>query len=101
MNRPIPAQTKLAARAMGENIATWRKLVGITSNELAAKAGVSRPTISRLESGDPSVSLATFLNVCRSLSILNQVVDATDPYETDLGRARSDQQLPQRVRRPS
>ena len=73
----------------------------MTAEELAAKAAVSRGTISRLESGDPTVSFATILNVCRSLDILDRVVDATDPYETDLGRARSDQKLPQRVRRPS
>ncbi|HIW75948.1 MULTISPECIES: helix-turn-helix domain-containing protein [Gordonibacter] len=101
MKRPVPAQSRLAAKRIGENIATWRKLVGMTAEELAAKAAVSRGTISRLESGDPTVSFATILNVCRSLDILDRVVDATDPYETDLGRARSDQKLPQRVRRPS
>jgi hypothetical protein len=29
---------------------------------------------------------------------LDQAVGALDPYETDLGRARADQRLPQRVR---
>ena len=99
MKRPVPAKTKIAAKQMAESISTWRKLYGITSEQLAEKAGVSRATISKLENGDPSVSLATFLNVCRAMSILDRVVDAVDPYETDLGRARADWSLPQRVRR--
>lgn len=98
MKRPVPVATKLAAKSIGENIATWRKLYNLTAEELADKAGVSRSTISRLENGDPSVNLATFLNVCRCFDSLDAVVQATDPYETDLGRARADQALPKRVR---
>lgn len=98
MKRPTTIKTKLAARQIGENIATWRKLYGLTSQDLADKAAVSRATISRLENGDPTVSFETFLNACRALSTLDAVVGATDPYETDLGRIRADQTLPQRVR---
>ena len=98
MKRPTTVKTKLAAKQIGENIATWRKLYGLTSQQLADKAAVSRATISRLENGDPTVSFETFLNVCRALSSLDAVVEATDPYETDYGRIRADQALPQRVR---
>lgn len=98
MKRPTSPKTKLAAKQIGENIATWRKLYGLTSQDLADKAAVSRATISRLENGDPTVSFETFLNACRALSTLDAVVEATDPYETDLGRIRADQTLPQRVR---
>lgn len=98
MKRPTTIKTKLAAKQIGENIATWRKLYGLTSQDLADKAAVSRATISRLENGDPTVSFETFLNACRALSTLDTVVKATDPYETDLGRIRADQTLPQRVR---
>lgn len=98
MKRPTSPKTKLAAKQIGENIATWRKLYGLTSQDLADKAAVSRTTISRLENGDPTVSFETFLNACRALSTLGAVVEATDSYETDLGRIRADQTLPQRVR---
>lgn len=99
MKRPRSTKTAIASKLIGENIASWRKLYGITSDQLAQKANVSRSTISRLENGDPSVSLKTFLNVCRALTSLDAVVQATDPYETDYGRIRADQALPQRVRR--
>ncbi len=99
MKRPRSTKTAIASKRIGENIASWRKLYSITSDQLAQKANVSRSTISRLENGDPSVSLETFLNVCRALTSLDAVVQATDPYETDYGRIRADQALPQRVRR--
>ena len=98
MKRLSSPTVKLAAKQIGENLATWRKLDNLTSQQLADKAAVSRATISRLENGDPKVSFETFLNVCRALSSLDAVVEATDPYETDYGRVRADQVLPQRVR---
>lgn len=99
MKRPIPVRTKLCAKRIGESLANWRRMLVIPSQELADRAGVSRETISRLENGDPSVSFATVLNVCNVLGILDRVENAVDPYETDLGRARADQLLPQRVRK--
>lgn len=98
MKRPVPMRTKLAAKRIGDNLSSWRKMHRITSEQLAEKAAVSRGTISRIENGDPTVSFATFLNVCRSVGIIDRVVEATDPYETELGRVRADQDLPQRVR---
>lgn len=101
MKRPVPVKVRLAAKEIGENVSSWRRMLNISSEELAERVAVSRSTISRIENGDPSVSFATFLSVCRILGILDTVMGATDPYETDLGRLRADQNLPQRIRRRS
>lgn len=98
MKRPTTVRTKLAARSIGESINTWRKLRHLTMEQLALKANVSRNTISRLEKGDPSVSFETVLNVANMLEILDQVIDAFDPYENDYGRMFADNELPKRVR---
>lgn len=98
MKRGIPVSTQLAAKQIGENLATWRKLSGLSSQQVADRVGVSRGTISRLENGDSSVSLAIFLSVCRAVGA-QDIALATDPYETDLGRARADQNLPKRIRK--
>lgn len=100
MKCPTPVAVKLAARSIGESIATWRKLYSITSQELADRVSVSRATLSRLENGDPSVSFETFLRECQGVGMLDKIPEAVDPYETDLGRIRADQALPQRVRKP-
>lgn len=68
------------------------------AQELADRVSVSRATLSRLENGDPSVSFETFLRVCQGVGMLDKIPEAVDPYETDLGRIRADQALPQRVR---
>lgn len=99
MKRPTTMKTKLAARSIGESITTWRKLRGLTMQQLAEKANISRATMSRLEKGDPSVSFETVLNVATMLGILDRVIDAFNPFETDYGRLRAEEELPQRVRR--
>lgn len=96
--RPPQARVLRAGREAGNHVATWRKLQGLTSAQLAERAGISRTTLSKLESGELGVSLGAYLNVLRSLGQLDRAVEALDPYETDLGRARADEALPRRVR---
>lgn len=97
--RPTTARTRRAAAALGEHLRTWRKLQALTVEQVAQRAGVTRNTVSRLERGEPGVSLEVVLNVTRALGRLDDLVRALDPYETELGRARADEALPQRVRR--
>jgi hypothetical protein len=59
---------------------------------------VSRNTVGRFEHGDGAISLDIVLRILNSLGILDNLTRALDPYETDVGRLRSDEQLPQRVR---
>src|SRR6218665_2428584 len=99
MPRPTPYKTQRAAEDIGSQLAAWRKLRGLTAQQVADRAGITRQTVARLEHGDLAVGMAVFLNVCRALGVLDRVVEATDPYETAFGRARSDQTLPKRVRR--
>ncbi len=99
MPRPLPFRTTQAAADMGQNLAAWRKLLGLTAQQLAERAGTTRHTVARLERGDLSVGIDILLNVARALGVLDGLVKATDPFETPFGRARADQTLPQRVRR--
>lgn len=95
---PEPARTRLIAQRIGAHLTTWRKLQSLTAEQVADRAGISRDTLRRLEKGETTVGLAVFLNVARVLGTLDRVVDALDPYETDIGRARADTALPKRVR---
>lgn len=85
-------------RQISEDLGAWRKLRGLTQAQLADRAGVGREMIGRLESGDGAVSTENLLRIVRALGILDELVRALDPYETDVGRLRSDERLPQRVR---
>lgn len=99
MARQTPARVTLAARGIGEQLDAWRKLQRLTAEQVADRAGISRGSLRKVEQGDTGVSMDAFLNVARALGVLDRIVLATDPYETDLGRARADEALPTRVRR--
>ncbi len=98
-SRPTSRAAMEAAASIGDNLTIWRKLLNLTADQVADRAGIARGTLARIEHGDGGASLAAFLSVARALGQLDRIVDATDPYETDLGRARADQMLPKRVRR--
>lgn len=96
--RPIPPQIRRGLRSLGDDLATWRKLRGLTQAQLADRSDVARTTVNRLENGDGGVSTENLMRVLRGLGILESLSEALDPYESDVGRLRSDQRLPERVR---
>ena len=96
--RPTPPAVSRALRDLADDVAAWRRLRGLTQVQLADRAGVSRDTLTRLEGGDGGVSTENLLRVLRGLGILDSVSSALDPYASDVGRLRSEQQLPRRVR---
>lgn len=96
--KPVPPAIRRATRLVSEDISGWRKLRGLTQAQLADRSGISRDTLTRLEGGDGGVSIENVLKVLRGLGILDIVTRALDPYESDVGRLRSDRELPRRVR---
>ena len=96
--RPAPAPVRRALREVATSIEGWRKLRGLTQAQLAERAGVSRYMILRLEKGDSGVTMENLFRVLRALGVLDGVPRAIDPYESDVGRLRADEQLPERVR---
>jgi transcriptional regulator with XRE-family HTH domain len=96
--KPLPPAIRRANRQLGEDVKTWRKLRSLTQTQLADRAGISRGALSRLENGDEGVSLESFLRVVRALGVLESLTRALDPYESDVGRLRSGEELPKRIR---
>jgi transcriptional regulator with XRE-family HTH domain len=94
-----PVAVASGQRRMGEQLATWRRLRQLTAAQVADRAGISRHTVMRLENGE-GASMENLLRVARALGVLDSLVAALDPYATDLGRLRSQEALPQRVRPP-
>lgn len=95
---PAPPAVRRALRDIADDVGVWRRLRGLTQVQLADRAGVSRDTLTRLERGGGGVSMENLLRIFRALGILDSITAALDPYASDVGRLRSEQQLPQRVR---
>jgi transcriptional regulator with XRE-family HTH domain len=93
---PIAVQRSL--RTLGQHVATWRKLQRITAAQLAERAGITRDTLRSIEYGTGTASSENLFRVLRAIGVMETVVAAADPYSTDIGKLRVDEQLPQRVR---
>jgi len=97
---PTPLPVAHALREISAHLATWRRLRNLTIAQVAERAGISVPTARGIENAAGSPSLENVLRVARVLGVLDQIASAMDPYESDVGRLRSDEKLPQRVRHP-
>ncbi|MFA1621371.1 helix-turn-helix transcriptional regulator [Rhizobium mongolense] len=75
-----------------------RKRRKITQQRLADGAGVTLPTIRRLENGDAGVSLATLAMALVVLGEGKRLADLLDVGADDVGLMLENQRLPQRVR---
>lgn len=95
--RRTPVAVTRALDGLGRDLTVWRKLRHLTAEQVADRAGVSRSTVLRLEGGQ-GASLENLLRVARALGVLELLTKALDPYATDVGRLRADEQLPTRVR---
>ncbi|MGH9072713.1 MAG: helix-turn-helix domain-containing protein [Acidimicrobiales bacterium] len=98
----MPSRTPIAVerslRTFGQHVAAWRKLQRVTAAQLAERAGITRDTLRSIEQGKGTASSENLLRVLRALGVMEAVVAAADPYTTDVGKLRVDEQLPQRVR---
>ena len=67
----ITTLIKLALVTLGERLAdTLRRLrqqMGLSQREMAAKLGISQPTLARLEGGAQNIKLEVLERVCRAL----------------------------------
>ena len=94
----MPLAVGRGLRVLGERVTTWRKLQRLTAAQVAERAGISRDTLRTIEQGMGTASTENLLRVLRILGILDSVLDAADPYQTDVGKLRADEILPKRVR---
>jgi len=83
---------------VGGYIRTWRMIYELKASQVAGRAGISLGTLRKIEQGDPSVGLTAFLEVLRSLGLLDSFTSSLDPLGTDLGRARVSESMPKRIR---
>ena len=85
--------------ALGDRMRTARLRRGMTAMDFAQRVGVSRDTLSRLESGDDSIALGTYVRALRVLG-LDGDLDAL-ARDDELGRKLQDLRLPaKRSRNP-
>ncbi|MDO5697527.1 MAG: helix-turn-helix transcriptional regulator [Dermatophilus congolensis] len=93
----LPLAVRTGMRDIGEHLAAWRKLQGLSVAALSERCGVSASTITRVEKGK-GASLDNVLIIARGLGIMESVTEAFDPWNHERGRALLQSHLPQRIR---
>jgi DNA-binding XRE family transcriptional regulator len=88
---PTHPQARRRIQALGARLRAARMRRRMTQEMLAERVGVSVPTIGKLESGDPSTSLATVLRVLAALG-LSEDIDLL-AADDQLGRELQDNAL--------
>ncbi|MFF8188324.1 helix-turn-helix domain-containing protein [Microbacterium sp. NPDC016588] len=85
-------------REFGAHVRGWRMVLGLTAQQVAERADITRDTLRKIETGDAGVNFRSVAQVLRALGILDQVVDATDPLASDIGRLRAGDLTKKRAR---
>ena len=83
---------------LGGHIHGWRMVLGLTAQQVAERADITRDTLRKIESGNPNVSFNSVAQVLRAPGLLDRVVDAVDPLNSDIGRPRADRLTRRRAR---
>jgi len=96
--KDISRTVQHAFKEMGASLKTWRRIYALKADQVAERAGISPGTLTKIENGDPSVSVGAFLEVVKSIGMLDTLSDSLDPLNHDLGRARVTDNLPKRIR---
>lgn len=93
----LPKNKKLL-QAVGENIKLARLRRKLTMDQVSERAGISRPTLSSLEKGSPSISLGIILQVLLVLGLEKDILFLAG--DDILGRKIQDANLTVKERGP-
>jgi len=96
----LPIPTLRALRKLGRDVRDARRRRRIPVAVMAERASISRTTLSKVEKGEPGVSVGAYATVLFVLGLAERLGDVADPGTDELGLALEEERLPQRIRRP-
>ena len=89
-------QSKAILRQFDENLKLARLRRNITAKLEAERVGISISTLTKIERGDPTVSLGSYMQVLVTLNMANDILKVAS--DDTLGRTLQDLNLPVRAR---
>lgn len=96
----LPIPVRRALKKLGANIRDARRRRRIPTTTMAERALISRVTLTKVEKGDPSVSLGIYATVLFVLGMTERIAELADPRHDAIGLSLEDELLPQRIRGP-
>jgi transcriptional regulator with XRE-family HTH domain len=97
---PLPLYPSSARElaALGERLKNARLRRRFSARTVSARANISRTTLSKIEHGDPAVTLGNYVQVLRVLGLEKDLTNIAK--DDELGRRLQDERLPHRLRAP-
>jgi transcriptional regulator with XRE-family HTH domain len=65
---------------------------------MAERASMSRVTLSKIERGEPGVSLGNYASALFALGLADRLADLADPRNDSVGLGLEEERLPERIR---
>ena len=93
---PIPVRRALGK--FGHDIKDARRRRRIPMAIAAQRASISKPTLIRVERGDPAVSIGSYATVLFVMGMADRLADLADPRNDPVGLQLEEENLPQRIR---
>lgn len=101
---PTPHNVSYAVRRslkkLGGDIKAARLRRALPASVVAARAFTSRPTLQRIEAGDPGVGVGIYAAVLQALGLLDGLAQLADPSRDETGLGLAASALPRRARLP-
>ena len=94
----LPIPVRRALKKLGGDIRDARRRRRIPTTIMAERALISRVTLTKVEKGDPSVSLGIYATVLFVLGMTERLAELADPKHDTIGLSLEDDLLPQRIR---
>jgi transcriptional regulator with XRE-family HTH domain len=99
-NPPLPLPVQRALAKLGQDIRSTRLRRRITTTTMAERAFITRPTLRKVERGDPGVSLGIYATILFVLGLTPHLADLADARTDDIGLQLEEERLPKRIRQP-
>lgn len=99
LHLPVPALKAL--KKLGKDIRDARRRRRIPMKLMSERAGFSRITLSKIEKGEPSVSMGSYAAALFVLGMSAQLEKIADASHDLVGRQLEEENLPQRIRTPN
>lgn len=96
----LPLPVRRALRKLGADIKDARLRRRIPTALMAERAGITRPTLQKIEEGDPGVLMGTYATVLFVLGMTGRLEELADARHDATGLALEEEHLPRRIRTP-
>ncbi len=95
----LPLPVSRALRTLGRDLAVARKKRRISAAEMAERLFISRDTLWRMESGDPTVAIGTLATALFVLQLHERLATLAAAGGDTLGLEKEAELLPKRIHR--